>query len=105
MPPPLPETPPPPPKGSLLGPLLANAVLLVVLYVVAYASGNGSAGDTAVMYFSALVGLLLVNVLAAMVAALAGKPQTALGFLFSILGIFLIGLGTCAYSLQHTAGN
>ena len=93
---PPPETPQNINKGSLLIPLLANAVLMVVLYVVAYAGGNGNDEETASTYLFALLGLFLANILAAVIAALNNKSQTALGFFFAILGIFLIGLGTCA---------
>lgn len=103
---PPPETPPSTNKGSLFIPLLANAVLMLVLYVLAYASsGSGNTTDIVSTYFFALVGLFLVNVLAAVIAALSNKSQTALGFLFSILGIFLIGLGNCAYLMYYPQTN
>ena len=82
-------------------PLLANAGMMLLLYSVAAANSSPSGNNTALLYFFLLAGLLLLNLVAAIGAALAGHSRAAKEFLFSMLGIFLIGLGTCAYSWQH----
>lgn len=97
---PLPERP----RGSAKGPLLLNAGLMLVLYLVAFAVTNGRPGETAYAYFFALVGLFCLNVLAAIVLAFMGRSQTVMGCIYSSIGIFLIGLGSCAYTLTHMSG-
>jgi hypothetical protein len=96
---------PPRKKGNFILPVGINAFLMLVAYVITDAQSGHSTGDTALSYFFVLVGLFVLNILAALIAALMGKTHTALGFLLAILGIFLIGLGTCAYSLQHLRVN
>ncbi len=95
------KEPPGPARKHTPWPLLANAGMMLLLYLVAAANSSPDGNDTALLYFFLLVGLLLLNVVAAIVAALAGNSRAAKEFLFSMLGIFLIGLGTCAYSWQH----
>ncbi len=82
-------------------PIGINAVVMLAAYSVTSAQSGGRTGDTALEYFFVLAGLFVLNILAAVVTALVGKTQTALGICLAILGIFLIGLGTCAYSLQN----
>ena len=92
------------PKGSVKGPLLLNAGLMLVLYLLAYALANGKPGETAYAYFFALVGLFCLNILAAIALAFMGRRQTLMGCIYSGIGIFLIGLGSCAYTLAHIGG-
>jgi len=42
--------------------------------------------------------------LAAIGLAFMGRRQTVMGCIYSGIGIFLIGLGSCAYSLTHMGG-
>ncbi|MGI4875392.1 MAG: hypothetical protein ACRYFX_29920 [Janthinobacterium lividum] len=78
---------------------------MLLLYPLAAAFTDGHhAADTAYAYFFAMVGLFILNVLAAVVVAIAGRSQTALGFVYSGLLIFLVGLGACAYTATHLAG-
>ena len=101
-----PESAPQPPKdpGSVRPPLLLNAALMLVLYLVAFAVTNGRPAETAYAYFFALVGLFCLNVFAAIGLAFMGRSQTVMGCIYSGIGIFLIGLGSCAYSLMHMGG-
>ncbi|MGY3089467.1 hypothetical protein ACVWYF_002515 [Hymenobacter sp. UYAg731] len=101
-----PESAPQPPKdpGSVRPPLLLNAALMLVLYLVAFAAGDGKPSETAYAYFFALAGLFGLNVLAAIILAFMGRRQTVMGCIYSGIGIFLIGLGSCAYSLAHMGG-
>ncbi|WP_460618635.1 hypothetical protein [Hymenobacter ruber] len=96
-----PGPPPERPRGSVRGPLLLNAGLMLVLYVVAFAATSGRPSETAYAYFFALTGLFCLNVLAAIGLAFTGRSQTVMGCIYSSIGIFLIGLGSCAYSLSH----
>ena len=101
-----PESASRPPKdpGSVRPPLLINAALMLVLYLAAFAMADGKASETAYAYFFALAGLLSLNVLAAIGLAFMGRRQTVMGCIYSGIGIFLIGLGSCAYSLTHMGG-
>lgn len=101
-----PEPAPQPPKnpGSVRAPLLLNAALMLLLYVAAFAAGGGKPSETAYAYFFLLAGLLVVNVLAAIGLAFMGRSQTVMGCIYSGIGIFLIGLGSCAYTLTHMGG-
>ena len=92
---------PPKKKGNFILPVGLNAILMLVTYAITAAQNGSRTGDAALPYFFVLVGLFALNILAALIAALMGKTQTALGLLLSILGIFLVGLGTCAQSLQN----
>lgn len=78
---------------------------MLLAYFITYALTDGKIRDIAQVYFFVLMGLLVLNLFAALVAAMMGKAQTALGLCFAILGILLIGLGTCAYSIQQVQGN
>ena len=101
-----PEPTPQPPKapGSVRPPLLINAALMLVLYLAAFVAGDDKPSETAYAYFFLLAGLLTLNVLAAIVLAFMGRSQTVMGCIYSSIGIFLIGLGSCAYSLTHMGG-
>ena len=85
-------------QGDIQWPLLFNAGMMLVLYL--QITPDSRRGGTELTYFFSLVALVVANIVAAVVAAIVGKPKVAKGFLFAILGIFLIGLGTCAYLMQ-----
>ncbi|GAA4049178.1 hypothetical protein GCM10022409_39630 [Hymenobacter glaciei] len=81
--------------------MLLNASLMLVLYVAAFAAGDGKPSDTAYAYFFALLALFSLNTFAAIGLAFMGRRQTVMGCIYSSIGIFLVGLGSCAYSLTH----
>jgi putative exporter of polyketide antibiotics len=84
-------------KGNIKLPLLFNTAMLLLIYPVASIDSTGTTGNIALGCAILLGALIVFNIVAALVASLLGKSETAKGFLYSILGINLIGLGTCAY--------
>ena len=92
------------PRGSVQQPLLINGGLMLLLYAGAYLVTNGKLAETAYAYFFALVGLFIVNVLATIILAFMGRSRTVMGCIYSGIGIFLIGLGSCAITLTHISG-
>ena len=85
-------------------PLLLNAALMLLLYLAAFVAGDGKPSETAYAYFFLLGSLLILNILAVIGLAFMGRSQTVMGCIYSGIGIFLIGLGSCAYSLTHMGG-
>lgn len=93
------DAPPPRETGGVMAwPLIFNVALGLILYL--QMTPDPRRGATEVAYFLMFGALVLANVVAAIVAAVLGKSHVAKGFLLMVLGIFLIGLGTCAYVLN-----
>jgi hypothetical protein len=92
---------------SLKLPLLLNLGLLLFLALLAHglASLNSpnhrDEGEAAFGLFWLLVGQLALNVLAVLLCLVLGKRTWIKGLLLSGLLVCLVGLGTCAYSLEH----
>ena len=88
------STPPPPaPKDSKKWPLIVN---LGILLMVAMAEPS--------MLGIAVVGLGLINGVAAVLMAMSGKLNWVIAFVLSALLLFLIGLGICGLMLQGLHG-
>ena len=94
-------------KRGLLVPLGLNGVLMLVLaatanlLTAAMANESYNGGDVALLLFFLLLGQFLLNGLAIIICAIMGKKRWMMGFLLSGLLVFLTGLGTCGYSLNH----
>ncbi len=106
---PIPGADPKPPesKYGLWVPLLANAVLVLLLGALAHSvaepdavTGAPHPRDVAYGLFFLLLGLAGCDVLALFVAALLRRSRWVNGFALAGLLVFLIGLGSCGYMLN-----
>jgi len=88
-----------PKRGNFVVPLAINLGLMLALYL---ATADTSAAYHSLKYLVALGGLTVITILATVAAALAGYSRTAMGLGLSILLIFLVGLGSCALTLQNS---
>lgn len=97
---------PMPAKRSNL-PLLLNVALILVLALLAHGfssvntPNHGDEGETALVLFFLLLGLFLLDGVAVIIALIVGRKDLVRGFLLGGLLVFLVGLGTCGYSLEH----
>ncbi len=104
---PAPAPQPPKKRGSLRLPLLLNLGLILLLALLAHGfsasntPNHGDEGETALVLFFLLLGLFLLNGAALIIALVAGRNELVRGFLLGGLLVFLVGLGTCSYSLEH----
>lgn len=91
-------TPPPPPDHDNRGfrlPLQLNAGLVLLIAGLAYV-GNRRPGEALLVLGLSMLGLTFLNLLALLVAALAGgRSEWVKGFALSMLLVLLIGLGSC----------
>ncbi|WP_046243381.1 hypothetical protein [Hymenobacter terrenus] len=98
---------PPDDNRSLKIPLLLNVGLILLLALLAHGFSSFNTpnhydeGEAALVLFFLLVGLFLLDVVAVFVALLLGKRPWVRGFLLAGLLVFLVGLGTCGYSVEH----
>lgn len=94
-------------RGGLKTPLLLNAGLIVLLALLSYgfasinSPGHHDKGEAALVLFFLLLGLFLLNGVAVFVTMIMGRTDLVRGFLLGGLLVFLVGLGTCGYSLEH----
>ncbi|MBC8082889.1 MAG: hypothetical protein H7Z21_06705 [Hymenobacter sp.] len=80
-------------------PVLVNTVAVLVVYgLIAVLNTRGK--EIALFTFVAMCALLLLNTIGLITAFVKGWTQTAIGLIFSILGICLIGLGSCAQAFK-----
>ena len=99
--------PTPPKKRSLRVPLLVNGGLILLLALLAHGfsaintPNHRDEGETALVLFFLLLGLFLLNGVAVIIALVVGRNDLVRGFLLGGLLVFLVGLGTCGYSLDH----
>ena len=104
---PLPDPIPPAPRSNLHMPLLLNTGLIVLLALLAHGfsslntPNHGDEGEAALVLFFLLLGLFLLNGVAVIIALVAKRKDLVRGFLLGGLLVFLVGLGTCGYSLEH----
>ena len=103
---PLPDPAPPKPRNVKL-PLLLNVGLLPLLALLAHGfsslntPNHGDEGEAALVLFFLLCELFLLDGVAVIIALVAGRKDLVRGFLLGGLLVFLVGLGTCGYSLEH----
>lgn len=87
-----PQPPAPNGKSSKTWPIAVNLGLLLLVAVL-------SQGEPVVI-FGAVVGLAVINGIAALLMAMSGKLNWVAAFLLSALLVFIIGLGICGLMLS-----
>jgi len=93
---PLPPNPPEK-KGFITWPIGLNLGLL--LLVVGFSGGGVG------VIFSSVLGLVLINGLAAFIVGMSGgRMHYVIAFILSCLALLLIGLGVCALMLSNMKG-
>ena len=104
---PLPDPIPPAKPSNVKQPLLLNVglTLLLALHAHGFSSVNPpnhrDEGEAALVLFALLLALFLLNGVAVIIALVTGRKDLVSGFLLGGLLVFLVGLGTCGYSLEH----
>ena len=93
---PLPPSPPEK-KGFITWPIGLNLGLLLLLV--------GLSGGDAGVIFSGVLGLVVINGLAAFIVGISGgRVHYVIAFILSCLALLLIGLGVCALILSDMHG-
>ena len=92
------ESPPAPPTPNkpLLWPIVVNLVALVGI--------NMALGSSAATVASTIIGLVVVNLLAALLVSRFNRLNWVVAFLLSALLLPLIGFGLCALYIQLNGG-
>ncbi|WP_345058107.1 hypothetical protein [Hymenobacter glaciei] len=91
-----PSPQPLPPKKPLLWPIVINLMALIAINIAL----GGGAGTVA----SAILGLTVVNLLAALLVSRFNRLNWVVAFLLSALLLPLIGFGLCALVIQLNGG-
>ena len=88
---------PPPGKKPLTWPLVLNLALLLLVVAI-------SGGDLDVLPF-AVIGLVVINGVAAVIMAIFKRLNYVIAFSLSALLLLLIGFGVCALLLSGGLGS